>query len=301
MSAILQWFERFLALTFFGIGIKTDLFQSCGHCWVFHICWHIECSTFTASSVRIWNSSLEFHHSISFVVMLPTAHLTSHSSMSGSRWVFSLVQLLSHVWLFGTQWTAAKQASLSTTNSQSLLKVMFIESVMPSNHLVLCHSLLLLSSIFPSIRTFPMSQFFTSGGPSIGASASLLVLPRNIQGWSHLELTGFWFDLLAVQGTLKSLLQHHSSKASILRSSVFFMVQVSHAYTTTGKTTTLTRWTFIGKVISLPFNMLSRLVIAFLPRNKSLNIMAAVTICSDFGDQENKVCHCFHCFPLSLP
>ena len=110
-----------------------------------------------------------------------------------------------------------------------------------------------------------------------------------------------WLDLLAVQGTLKSLLQHHSSKASILWCSAFFMVQLSYPYITTGKTTPLTRRTFVGKVMSLLFNMLSRLVIVFLPRIKSLNFMAAVTICSDFGAQENKVCHCFHCFPIYLP
>ena len=106
-----------------------------------------------------------------------------------------------------------------------------------------------------------------------------------------------WLDLLAVQGTLKSLLQHHTSKASVLRHSAFFTVQLSHPYMTTGKTKSLTRWTFIGKVISLLFNMLSRLVKTFLSRSKHLNFMAAVTICSDFGAQENKVCHCFHFFP----
>ena len=105
-----------------------------------------------------------------------------------------------------------------------------------------------------------------------------------------------WLDLLAVQGTLKSLLQHHSSKVSILQHSAFFMVPLSHPYTTTGKTIALTRWTFVGKVMSLLFNMLSPLVIAFLPRSKRLNFMAAVTICSDFGAPQNKICHCFHCF-----
>ena len=111
-----------------------------------------------------------------------------------------------------------------------------------------------------------------------------------------------WLDLLAVQGTLKSLLQHHSSKASILQHSAFFRVQLSHPYTTTGKTIALTRWTFVGKVMSLLFNMLSRLVIAFLPKSKCFfNFMAAVTICSDFGAPQNKVCHCFHCFPIYLP
>ena len=110
-----------------------------------------------------------------------------------------------------------------------------------------------------------------------------------------------WFDLLAVQGTLKSLLQHHSSKASILRCSAVFTVQLSHPYMTTGKTIALTRQTFVGKVMSLLLNMLSRLVITFLPRSKLLNFMAAVTICSDFGAPKNKVWHCFHCFPIYFP
>ena len=133
-----------------------------------------------------------------------------------------------------------------------------------------------------------MSQFFIPGGQSIDASASASVLPMNIKGW---------FDLLAVQGTLKSLLQHHSSKASILWCSAFFRVQLSHLYMTIGKTITLTRWTFVGKVMSLLFNMLSSLVIAFLPRSKCLLISwlqspSAVI----FGTPKNKVCHCFHCF-----
>ena len=110
-----------------------------------------------------------------------------------------------------------------------------------------------------------------------------------------------WLDLLAVQGNLKSLLQHPSSKASILQCSAFFIVQLSHPYMTTGKTIALTRWNFVGKVKSLLFNMLSRLVITFLPRRKTFNFMAAVTICNDFGAQENKVCHSFHCFPIYLP
>ena len=111
-----------------------------------------------------------------------------------------------------------------------------------------------------------------------------------------------WLDLLAVQGTLKSLLQHHSSKPSILRHSAFFTIQLSHPYMTTGKSIALTRWTFVGKVMSLLFNMLPRLVITFLPRSKHLlYIMAAITICSDFGAQKNKVWHCFHCFPHLFP
>ena len=157
--------------------------------------------------------------------------------------VFSSVQLLSYVQLFATPWTAACQASLSITNSRSLLIFTPIESVMPSNYLILCHPLLLLPTIFPSIRVFPMSQFFTSGGQSIGVSPSASVLPMNIQDWFPLGWTG-WISL-AVQGTLKSLLQHHSSKLSILWHSAFFIVQPSHPYMTTGKTIPLTRQNFV--------------------------------------------------------
>ena len=195
-----------------------------------------------------------------------------------------------------TSWTAACQASLFITNSQSLLKLMSIELVMPSNHLILCHSLLLLPSIFPSIRVFSNESLIPIRWPKYW-SFSFSTSPSN----EYSGLISFrmdWLDLLTVQGTLRSLLQHHSSKASILQPSAFFMVHLSHLYMTTGKTIDLTRQTFVGKVMSFVFSMLSRSVIAFLPRNKHLNFMAAVTICSDFGAQENKVCHCFHCFPL---
>ena len=141
---------------------------------------------------------------------------------------------------------------------------------MPSNHLILCRALLLLPSIFPSIRVFSNESVICIRWPKYW-SFSFSISPTN----EHPGLISFrtdWLDLLAVQGTLKSLLQHHSSKASILWHSVFFIVQLSHPYMTTGKTITLTRWTFVGKVISLLFNMLSRLVIAFLPRNKHLLI-----------------------------
>ena len=137
--------------------------------------------------------------------------------------------LLSRVRLFASPWTTAHQASLSITNSRSLSKPMSIESVMPSNHLILCHPLLLLCSIFPASGSFPMSQLFASGGQRIEVSASTSVLPMNIQDWFPLGWTD-WLDLLAVQGTLKSLLQHHSSKASILWCSGFFIVQLSHPY-----------------------------------------------------------------------
>ena len=164
--------------------------------------------------------------------------------------------------------TAASQASLSITNSWSLLKLMFIESVMPSNHLYLCHSFLLPHSIFPSIRVFSKYSVLRFRWPKYW-SFSFNISPYN----EHSGLISFrmdWLDLLAVQGTLKSLLQHHSSKASILQHSAFFIVQFSHPDMTIGKTISLTRQTSFGKVMSLLFNMLSRLVITFLPKNKRL-------------------------------
>ena len=196
-----------------------------------------------------------------------------------------------------TPWTAARQASLSITNSQSLIKFTSIESVMPSNHLILCLPLLFLPSIFPSIRAFSIESVLHIKWPKYW-SFSFSISPSN----EYSGLISFrmdWLDLLAVQGTLKSLLPHHSSKASILQHSAFFIVQLSHSYMTTGKTIALTRWTFVSKVMSLLFNMLSSLVIAFLPRSKNLLIswLQSVTIYSDFGAQENKVSHCFHCSP----
>ena len=183
---------------------------------------------------------------------------------------FSLVQSLSHVQLFVTPWTAVRQASLSFTNSRSLLKLMSIELVMPSNHLILCHPLLLLPSIFPSIRLFSNESVLHIRWPKDWVF-SFSISPSN----EYSGLISFrmgWLNLLAVQRTLKSLLQHHSSKASILQCSAFFIVQLSHPYMTTGKTIPLTRWTFVDKVMSLLFNMLSRLAITFLPRSKSLLI-----------------------------
>jgi len=164
--------------------------------------------------------------------------------------------LLSHVRLFATPWTAAHHASLSITNSQSLLKLMSIESVMPSNPLILRRPLLLLPSIFPSIRVSSNESVLHIRWPKYW-SFSFSISPSN----EHPGLISFrmnWFDLLAVQGTLKSLLQHHSSKASILQPSAFFIVQLSHPYMTIGKTIALTRWTFVAKVMSPLFNMLSR-------------------------------------------
>ena len=180
------------------------------------------------------------------------------------------VQFLSCIRLFVTPWTATFQASLSITNSESLPKLMSIELVMPSNHLFFCHPLLLLPSIFPSISIFSNESALHIRWPQYW-SCSFSISPSN----EYSGLISFrmdWLDLLAVQGTFKSLLQHHSSEASILWHSAFFIVQLSHPYTTIGKTIALTRWTFVGKVMSLLFNMLSRLVITFLPKSKHLLI-----------------------------
>ena len=155
-----------------------------------------------------------------------------------------------------TPWTTARQVSLSITNSWSLLKLMSIESVMPSNHLILCHPLLLLPSIFPRIRVFSNESFLRIRWPKYW-SFSFNISPSNEHS-GQISFRMDWLDLLAVQGTLKSLFQHHSSKASILQHSAFFIVQLSHPPMTTGKTIALTRWTFVGKVMSLLFNMLSR-------------------------------------------
>ena len=176
------------------------------------------------------------------------------------------VQLLSHVSLFATPWTVACQASLSITNSWSLLRLMSIESVMPSNHLILCRPLLLLPPIPLSIRVFSSESALRTRWPKYW-SFNFSISPSGL-----ISFRMDWLDLLAVQGSLKSLLQHYSSKASIFRCSAFFTVQLSRPYMTTGKTIALTRRTFVGKVMSLLFNMLSRLVITFLPRSKHLLI-----------------------------
>ena len=181
---------------------------------------------------------------------------------------FSSVQLFSRVRLFATPCTAACQASLFITNSRSLLKLMSFKSLMPSNHLILCHPLLFLPSIFPSIRVFPNQSVLHIRWPKYWSFSFTFSPSNEYSGLISFQMD--WLDLLAVQGILKSLLQHHSSKASILWHSAFFMVQLSHPYMTTGKTIALTRWTFVGKVMSLLFNMPSRLVMAFLPRSRRL-------------------------------
>ena len=165
---------------------------------------------------------------------------------------------------------AARQPSLSFTISQSLLELISIESVMSSNHLILCHPLLLLPSIFPSIRVFSNESALCIRWPKYWSFGFSTSTPNEYSGLISFRID--WFDFLAVQGTLKSLLQHHSSKGSVLQHSAFFMVQLSHLYMTTGETIAMTIWAFASKVMSLLFNTLSRFVIAFLPRSKHVLI-----------------------------
>ena len=183
---------------------------------------------------------------------------------------FSSVQLLSCVRLFATPWIAARQASLSITSSRSSLRLTSIESVMPSSHLILCHPLLLLPPIPPSIRVFSNESTLRIRWPKYWSFSFSISPSKEIPGLISFRMD--WLDFLEVQGTVKSLLQHHSSKASILWHSAFFTVQLLHPYMTTGKTIVLTRQTFVGKVMSLLLNMLSRLVITFFPRSKCLLI-----------------------------
>ena len=170
---------------------------------------------------------------------------------------------------------------------------------MPSSQLILWRPLLLLPPIPPSIRVFSNELTLPMRWPKYWSFSFSIIPSKEIPGLISFRMD--WMDLLAVQGTLKSLLQHHTSKASIPQHSAFFTVQHSHPYMTTGKIIALTRRTFAGKVMPLLFHMLSRLVITFLPRSKRLLIMAAFTICSDFGSQKNKVRHCFHCFHIYFP
>ena len=196
-----------------------------------------------------------------------------------------------------TPWIAAHQASLSFTVSQ-VLKLMYTELAIPSIHLILCCPLLLLPSIFPSIRIFPHQSALGNRWPKYW---SFSLSPSNVCSW----LISFridWFDLLVVWGTVKSFLQQHISKASVLWQSAFFMVQLSHLYMITRKTIALTIQTFVGKVMSPLFNTLPSFVIAFLPWSKRLLILWFCSHCpSDFWVQENKICHSFHFFPIYLP
>ena len=194
---------------------------------------------------------------------------------------------------------AARQTSLFITISRSSLKLTSIESVMQSSHHILCHPLLLLPPIPPSIRVFSNESTLCMRWPKYWSFSFSIIPSKEIPG---LIFRMDWLDLLAVQGTLKSLLQHHSSKASILWCSALFIVQLSHPHMTTGKTKALTRRTFAGKVMSLLFNMLSRLVIAFLPRSKRLLISWLQSPSAMILEPpQNKVSHCFHYFPIYLP
>ena len=199
------------------------------------------------------------------------------------------------LWLHGL----AHQASRSFTVPRSLLKLMSIELVILSQHLILyCH--LLLPSIFPSMRIFSNESLLHIRWPKYW-SFSFSISPSNEHS-GRISFRIYWFDLLAVQGTLKSLLQHHNSKASIPWHSSFFMVQLSHPYISTGKTIAFALWTFVGKVMSLLFNVLSMFVIAFLSRSKHLLISWLQSLFSEiFGDQEEKICHCLNIFPIYLP
>ena len=170
---------------------------------------------------------------------------------------------------------------------------------MPSNHLILCHPLLLLSSIFPSIKVFANESVLCIRWPKYWSFSFSISPSSEYSGLISFRMD--WLDLLADQGTLTSLLQHHSSKASILWRSAFFIVQLSHSYMTTGKTIALTRWTFVGKVMSLLFNLLSRLVVTFLPRSKCLLISWLQSPSAVILESKKIVCHCFHCFPIYLP
>ena len=176
---------------------------------------------------------------------------------------------------------------------------MYIKLVMPSSHLILCHPLLLLLQSFPASQSFPVSQFFTSGGQSIGVSASPSVLPMIIWGWFPLGLTG-WISLPS-KGLSRVFSNTTVLKTSILWHSSFFMVQLSLPYMTAGKTIALTRWTFAGQVMPLLFNMLSRLDTAFLPRSKHLLISWLQSPSAMILEPPKIVCHCFHCFPFYLP
>ena len=227
--------------------------------------------------------------------------LTSWKTIPGLSAEFSSVQsssvqLLSRVWLFATPWITACQASLSITNSRSSLKLTSIKSVMPSSHLILYRPLLLLPPILPSIRVFSNESTLHLRWLKYWSFNFSISPSKEYPGLISFRMD--WLDLLAVQVTLKSLLQHHSSKASVLQCSVFLTVQLSHPFMTTGKTIALTRQTFVGKVMSLLLNMLSRLVIAFLPRTKRLLISWLQSPSAVILEPPE---HCFHCFPIYFP
>ena len=261
------WWMPALAVT---VIIVTVEFPSQGTHYVGRVKWCAD--GLTSVLRRLNNQTVRNVGSRSYTVYMCKASpfLALQTGTSPYSLSLSFLQSLSHVRLLATPQIAARQASLSITNSQSSLRLTSIESVMPSSHLILCRPLFLLPPIPPSIRVFSNESPLRMWWPKYW-SFSFSIIPSK----EHPGLISFrmdWLDLFAVQGTLKSLLQHHSSKASILRHSAFFMVQLSHPYMTTGKTIAWTRQTFVGKVMSLLLNMLSRLVITFLPRSKRLLI-----------------------------
>ena len=212
-----------------------------GHDWSDLACMHaLEKAMATHSSVLAWRiPGMGEPGGLPSMGSCRVGHDWSYSAAAAEEPVPTAVQSLSCVRLFANPWTAARQASLSITNSQSLLKLMFVESVMPFNHLILCHPLLLLPSIFPSIRVFSNESVLYIRWPKYWSSSFSISPSNEYSGLISFRID--WFDLLAVQGTLKSLLQQHSSKVSILQCSAFFIVQLSHPYMTTGKTIALTK------------------------------------------------------------
>ena len=212
---------------------------------------------------------------------------------------FVSVQSLSRVWLFAIPWITARQASLSITNSGSSLRLTSIESMMPSSHLILCRPLLLLPLIPPSISVFSNESTLHMRWSKYWSFSFSITPSKEIPGLISFRMD--WLDLLAVQGTLKSLLQHHNSKASILWCSDFFTVQLSHPYMTIGKTIAFTRWTFVGKVMSLLLNMLSRLVITFLPRSKCLLISWQQSLSAVILEPKKNSLTLFPLFPHLFP
>ena len=211
------------------------------------------------------------------------------------NYMFVVVQLLSHVWLFSTSWTAVHEAFLSFTLSQSLPKLMSTESMMLSNHPFLCHPLLLLPSIFPTIKVFSSESALHIRWPNYWSFSFSISPPNEDSRLIFFRID--WLDLLAIQETLKSILQNHNLNASILRCLAFFMDQFSHPNMTTRKTIALTKWTFVSKVESLLFNMLSKSIIAFPPRSKHLLILWPVSPFAMILEPKKPVFHCFHCFP----
>ena len=212
---------------------------------------------------------------------------------------FSSVQLLSHAWLFATPWTAPHQASLSITSSWSLFKLMSVEWVMPSNHLILCLSLLLPPSIFPSIRVFSNESVLCIRWPKYWSLSVRISLSNEYSGLISFRMD--WLDLLKSKRLSRVFSNTAVQKHQFFGAQLFLESNSHHPCMTTGKAVALTRRTFVGKVMALLFNMLSRLVITFLPRSKRLLISWLQSPSAVILEPRKIVCHCFHCFPIYLP